>query len=80
MMLKIHLGDTGLIVEIERDFVNYGDELTFGVGKSLREAMCQAVSARNDVALDTIITNVVILDAVSGILKADIGIKVSNAQ
>ena len=70
------MGDTGLIVEIERDFVNYGDELTFGVGKSLREAMCQTVSARNDVALDTIITNVVILDAVSGILKADIGIKV----
>ena len=78
------------------NFTNYGDELTFGIGKvwyffsffysepviknlhskSIRESMGQTVNARNDVALDTIITNVIIIDSISGIIKADIGIKV----
>ena len=43
--------------------------------KSIREGMAQAVNVRNDTALDTIITNVVIIDAVCGVIKADIGIK-----
>lgn len=72
---RVCLGDLNLIAEIERDFTSYGDELTYGIGKTLREGMAQAVMARNDKSLDTIITNVVIIDAVSGVIKADIGIK-----
>ena len=75
MDCQIVLGDSELIIEIERDFTNYGDELTLGVGKSIREGMCQTVNARNDSALDTILTNVVVVDSVSGIVKADIGIR-----
>jgi urease alpha subunit len=44
--------------------------------KSIRESMGQTVNARNDVSLDTIITNVIIIDSISGVIKADIGIKV----
>jgi urease len=75
---RIVLGDTSLILEIERDFTVYGEELkTGGVGQSVREGMAQAINVRNDSALDTILTNVVIVDCVSGIVKADIGIRVS---
>lgn len=93
------MADTNLVVEVEKDFSVYGDELTFGIGKvrkklktkvwyksrlnineciikSLREGMGQCVGSRNDTALDTIITNVVIIDASVGIIKADIGIRV----
>ena len=69
------LGDTSLILEIERDLTVYGDELTTGIGQSVREGMGQAVSARNDIALDTILTNLVIVDSVSGVIKADLGIR-----
>ena len=72
---KIVLGDTNLIIEIERDFTVYGDELKVGLGQSIREGMGQAINIRNDSALDSILTNVVILDSISGILKADIGIR-----
>jgi urease len=72
---RIHLGDTNLIIEIERDFLSYGDELTVGIGKSAREAMGQSVTISNDIALDTVITNVVIIDSLCGIIKADIGIR-----
>ncbi|RNA43460.1 urease isoform X1 [Brachionus plicatilis] len=72
---KIKLADTNLVIEIEKDFTIYGDELTFGIGKNLREGLGQSVSMRNDIALDTVITNVVVIDSVSGIFKADIGIK-----
>ena len=70
---KIYLGDTNLLIEIERDFAYYGDELTFG--KSAREAMGQSVNVRNDLALDTIIVNAIVIDAVGGVFKGDIGIK-----
>jgi urease len=73
---RIILGDTNLILEIERDFTVYGDELKSGVGQSLREGMAQAINVRNDSALDTILANVIILDSVSGVIKADIGIRV----
>ncbi|XP_014677855.1 PREDICTED: urease subunit alpha-like [Priapulus caudatus] len=72
---KLRLGDTSLIVEIERDFTVYGDECKFGGGKVLREGMGQAAGVTNNVALDTVITNAVIIDAATGVLKADIGIK-----
>src|SRR5687767_10262044 len=71
---KVHLGDTDLIAEVEHDHTVYGDECKFGGGKVLREGMGQAagVSARD--ALDTVITNALVIDY-TGIFKADIGIK-----
>jgi urease subunit alpha len=74
---RIRLADTDLIIEIERDFTRYGDEITFGGGKVIRDGMGQSGSAereQKDGALDLVITNAVILDH-WGIVKADIGIK-----
>ncbi|XP_033107603.1 urease subunit alpha-like [Anneissia japonica] len=72
---KVRLGDTSLIIEVEKDFTVYGDECKFGGGKVLREGMGQAAHVTSDDALDTVITNALILDAVTGIIKADVGIK-----
>ncbi|CAG2224743.1 URE [Mytilus edulis] len=74
---KLRLGDTSLVIEVEKDFTVYGDEIKFGGGKVIREGMGQASNRMNvnwDV-LDTVITNALLVDAVSGIVKADIGIK-----
>lgn len=74
---KVRLGDTSLFVEVETDHTIYGDELKFGGGKVLREGMGQIANRGNsnwDV-LDTVITNALIIDAVIGIVKADVGIK-----
>jgi urease subunit alpha len=72
---RIRLADTALIVEIEKDYTVYGDEITFGGGKVIRDGMGQSSRAeRADNALDLVITNAVILDH-WGIVKADIGIK-----
>ena len=71
---RIRLGDTNLYIEIERDYTIYGEEAVFGGGKVIRDGMGQK-SGAGDEALDLVITNVVILDAVLGIIKADIGIK-----
>ena len=72
---RVRLGDTDLIVEIERDATAYGDELTFGGGKVIRDGMGQHPTiSRAEGALDTVITNATIIDA-SGIIKADIGIR-----
>lgn len=71
---RIRLGDTSLIIEIEKDYTNYGDEAKFGGGKSLRDGMGQSCSASDSECPDTIITNAVIVDY-TGIYKADIGIK-----
>src|ERR1700743_2444695 len=71
----MRLADTELIVEIERDLTGYGDELTFGGGKVIRDAMGQHPSiARGAGALDTVITNASLIDA-AGIYKADIGLR-----
>jgi len=74
---RIRLGDSGLFVEVERDLRGpYGDEIVFGGGKSLREGMGmdnQLTSAAG--APDLVITNVTIIDAVLGVVKADVGIK-----
>lgn len=72
---KVRLGDTDLVIEVEKDYTTYGDECKFGGGKTLRDGMGQSVtttSANGD--LDLVITNALILD-VTGIIKADIGIK-----
>jgi urease subunit alpha len=74
---RIRLADTELIIEIEKDFTHYGDEITFGGGKVVRDGMGQSSSAvreREHGALDLVITNAVILDH-WGIVKADVGIK-----
>src|SRR4029077_21058441 len=72
---KIRLADTDLIIEIEKDFQNYGDEVVFGGGKSARDGMGQASGVTSRDALDLVITNAIIMDPVLGIIKADIGIK-----
>ena len=71
---RVRLGDTGLIVEVERDATVYGDECKFGGGKVLRDRMGQAAGVCDDDALDLVITNALIVDW-TGIYKADIGIK-----
>ena len=72
---KIRLADTNLIIEIEKDFTHYGDEIKFGGGKTIRDGMGQSVNTTSKTGdLDLVITNCVILDY-TGIYKADIGIK-----
>lgn len=74
---RIRLADTELIIEIEKDFTHYGDEITFGGGKVIRDGMGQSSTAIREAqpgALDLVITNAVILDH-WGIVKGDIGIK-----
>jgi urease subunit alpha len=71
---RVRLADTGLLIEIERDFTVYGEEARFGGGKVLRDGMGQSPSAVGDAVLDTVVTNAIILDH-WGIVKADIGIR-----
>ena len=71
---KIRLADTELFIEIERDFTTYGDEVTFGGGKVIRDGMGQSQLTRSEGAADTVITNAVVLDH-WGIVKCDIGIR-----
>ena len=71
---RVRLGDTGLVLEVERDYAIYGDECKFGGGKVLREGMGQAAGVGQDEALDCVITNALVIDH-TGIFKADIGIK-----
>ncbi|WP_183725764.1 MULTISPECIES: urease subunit alpha [Paraburkholderia] len=70
---RVRLADTELLIEIERDYTVYGDEVKFGGGKVIRDGMGQSQRLHADVA-DTVVTNAVILDH-WGIVKADIGIK-----
>ena len=72
---RVTLGDTGLKIQVEYDLTEYGDECKFGGGKSLREGMGQATGVTSAQALDVVITNALIVDSVTGILKADVGIK-----
>ena len=71
---RVRLADTDLIVEVEKDLTSYGEEVKFGGGKVIRDGMGQSQVARADGAMDTVITNAVILDH-SGIYKADIGLR-----
>ncbi len=71
---RVRLADTELWIEVEKDYTIYGDEVKFGGGKVIRDGMGQGQKLAKDVA-DTVITNVLIVDAVQGIVKADIGLK-----
>ena len=72
---KVRLGDTDLIIEIEKDLLRYGDEVVFGGGKSARDGCGQASGVPCKEALDLVITNAIVMDPILGIIKADIGIK-----
>ncbi len=71
---KVRLADTSLIIEVEKDFTVHGEEVKFGGGKVIRDGMGQSQIANADGAVDTVITNAVILDH-WGIVKADVGLK-----
>jgi urease subunit alpha len=71
---RVRLADTELIIEVEKDFTVYGEEVKFGGGKVIRDGMGQSQRSRSEGAVDTVITNALILDH-WGIVKADIGIK-----
>jgi urease subunit alpha len=71
---KVRLADTDLIVEVEKDLTVYGDEVKFGGGKVIRDGMGQSQVSRADGAVDTVITNALIIDH-SGIYKADVGLR-----
>jgi urease subunit alpha len=71
---KLRLADTDLVIEVERDFTVYGEEVKFGGGKVIRDGMGQSQRTRSEGAVDTVITNALILDH-WGIVKADIAIK-----
>lgn len=71
---RLRLADTDLIIEVERDYTTYGDEVKFGGGKVIRDGMGQSPISREDGAVDMVITNALILDW-WGIVKADIGVK-----
>ena len=70
---KVRLADTELIIEVEEDYTTYGEEIKFGGGKVIRDGMGQSQIPRSKGAVDTIITNALIVD-ISGIYKADLGI------
>jgi urease subunit alpha len=71
---RVRLADTELWIEVEKDYTIYGEEVKFGGGKVIRDGMGQGQKLAKDVA-DTVITNALIVDAVAGIVKADIGLK-----
>jgi urease subunit alpha len=71
---KLRLADTDLIIEVERDLTTYGEEVKFGGGKTIRDGMGQSQVTRADGAVDTVITNALIVDH-SGIYKADVALR-----
>ncbi len=71
---KVRLADTDLVIEVEKDFTTYGEEVKFGGGKVIRDGMGQSQVSRAKGAVDTVITNALILDH-TGIYKADIGLR-----
>jgi urease subunit alpha len=71
---RIRLADTALTIQVERDFTTYGEEVKFGGGKVIRDGMGQSQVTNKDGAVDTVITNAVILDH-QGVIKADVAIK-----
>ena len=71
---RLRLADTDLIIEVEKDLTTYGEEVKFGGGKVIRDGMGQAQTTRAEGAVDTVITNALIVDH-TGIYKADVGLK-----
>src|SRR5947209_17794140 len=71
---RVRLADTDIIIEVEKDFTHYGEEVKFGGGKVIRDGMGQSQASNRQGAVDTVITNALILDH-WGIVKADVGLK-----
>ncbi|GAA4175590.1 urease subunit alpha [Shinella granuli] len=71
---RVRLADTELFAEVEKDFTTYGDEVKFGGGKVIRDGMGQSQATRAEGAVDTVITNALVIDH-TGIFKADVGLK-----
>ena len=71
---RVRLADTDLIIEVERDYCSYGEEVKFGGGKVIRDGMGQSQISNRQGAADTVITNALILDH-WGVVKADVGLK-----
>ncbi|HHS93757.1 MAG TPA: urease subunit alpha [Rhodobacterales bacterium] len=71
---RLRLADTDLIIEVERDLTTYGEEVKFGGGKVIRDGMGQSQASRAEGAVDTVITNALIVDH-TGIIKADVGLR-----
>ncbi|WP_181704584.1 urease subunit alpha [Chthonobacter rhizosphaerae] len=71
---KVRLADTELFVMVEKDFTTYGEEVKFGGGKVIRDGMGQSQATRAEGAVDTVITNALVIDH-WGIVKADVGLK-----
>ena len=71
---RVRLADTELVVEVERDLTTYGEEVKFGGGKVIRDGMGQSQATREQGAVDTVITNALIVDH-SGVYKADVGLR-----
>ena len=71
---RVRLADTDLIIEVEKDFTTYGEEVKFGGGKVIRDGMGQSQASRAEGAVDTVITNALIIDH-TGIVKADVGLR-----
>ena len=71
---RVRLGDTSLVLEIERDHARYGDEVVFGGGKVIRDGQGQSQATRASGAPDLVITNVIVLDH-WGVVKADVGVR-----
>jgi urease subunit alpha len=71
---RVRLADTDIIIEVEKDFCTYGEEAKFGGGKVIRDGMGQSQISNKQGAVDTVITNALILDH-WGIVKADVGLK-----
>src|SRR6201988_2246914 len=71
---RVRLAETDIIIKVEKDFTSYGEEVKFGGGKVIRDGMGQSQITNKQGAVDTVITNVLILDH-WGVVKADVGIK-----
>ena len=71
---RVRLADTSLLIEVEKDFTTYGEEVKFGGGKVIRDGMGQSQITNREGAVDTVITNALIVDH-WGIVKADVGLK-----
>ncbi|WP_432256711.1 urease subunit alpha [Limimaricola sp. AA108-03] len=71
---RVRLADTDLVIEVERDLTTYGEEVKFGGGKTIRDGMGQSQRSRAEGAVDTAVTNALILDH-TGIYKADVGLR-----
>ena len=71
---RVRLADTDLVIEVEKDFTTYGEEVKFGGGKVIRDGMGQSQLSNRQGAVDSVITNALILDH-WGIVKADVGLK-----